>query len=117
VQGKTEGERRLVEEYVKPGREIPWRIYARQPDNAHFPHAQHIQRGELKCERCHGPQGQSETLRPYEFNRVSGYSRDIWGPSIYRLGLAPWQGMKMSDCERCHREMGRGGNSCLACHK
>ena len=40
---------------------------------------------ELKCEDCHGPHGASDTLRPYEENRISGYSRDIWGGSISGL--------------------------------
>ncbi len=116
-QGRTEDERRLVEEYVKPGREIPWRVYARQPDNVHFPHAAHVRRAGIACERCHGPHGTSEALRPFESNRVSGYSRDIWGPSLSRLGNASWQGMKMSDCERCHAERGRERTSCLVCHR
>ena len=42
-------------------------------------------------------------MRVYEQNRISGYSRDIWGHSMSRLGRAPHDGMKMSDCEDCHR--------------
>jgi hypothetical protein len=117
AQGTTADEKRLVEEYVKPGREIPWRIYARQPDNVHFPHAVHVKRAGIACERCHGPHGSTDVLRPFESNRVSGYSRDIWGPSLSRLGNESWQGMKMSDCERCHAERGRARTSCLACHR
>jgi menaquinone reductase, multiheme cytochrome c subunit len=115
--GSTAGEKQLVEDYVKPGLEIPWRVYARQPDNVHFPHAAHVKRGALSCERCHGPHGTSATLRPYESNRVSGYSRDIWGPRLLRVGGQPWQGMKMSDCVACHAAQGQGGTACLACHK
>jgi len=116
-QGPSEEEKRLVEEYVKPGREIPWRVYARQPDNVHFPHAVHVTREKIACERCHGPHGTTDSLRPYEENRLSGYSRDVWGPSLARVGREPWQGMKMSDCESCHAQRGRGRTACLACHK
>ena len=49
-------------------------------------------------------------------NRLSGYSRDIWGPSIARVGRKDWQGMKMSDCIQCHRAGGRE-SACLDCHK
>jgi hypothetical protein len=116
-QGQSADEKRLVEEFVKPGREIPWRVYARQPDNVHFPHAVHVKRAAIACERCHGPHGTSDALRPYEENRVSGYSRDIWGPSLSRVGNASWQGMKMTDCEDCHAQHGRSHTSCLACHR
>jgi len=117
VQGQSTAEKTLVEEYVKPGKEIPWRIYARQPDNVFFPHAAHVKRAKISCERCHGPHGQSAELRPFELNRISGYSRDIWGPSLARIGLKEWQGMKMGDCLHCHTQQGRGGTSCLACHR
>ena len=42
-QGATDAEKRLVEEYVKPGREVPWLVYSRQPENVRFPHAVHVQ--------------------------------------------------------------------------
>jgi hypothetical protein len=116
-QGTSDDEKRLVEEFVKPSREIPWRVYARQPENVHFPHAPHVKRAAIACERCHGPHGTTDALRPYEENRVSGYSRDVWGPSLSRLGRAPWQGMKMSDCESCHAQHGREHTACLDCHK
>jgi menaquinone reductase, multiheme cytochrome c subunit len=115
--GESADERRLVEEYVTPGREVPWLVYARQPETVHFPHAPHVRRGAVACERCHGPHGTTDSLRPHETNRVSGYSRDIWGPSLARVGIEPWQGMKMSDCEGCHARQGPGRTACLACHK
>ena len=34
------------------GREIPRRVYARQPDLAWFPHAQHVKLAGLPCERA-----------------------------------------------------------------
>lgn len=116
VLGETENEKQLVEEYVTPNREIPWLVYARQPENVHFSHAPHVQLAELTCERCHGPHGGSASLRPLQRNRISGYSRDIWGPSMTRLGNAPWQGMKMDDCSRCHHER-NVQESCMDCHK
>lgn len=114
--GETEAEARMIAEYIAPEREIPWLIYSRQPDNADFPHAQHVRLAELACERCHGPHGQTRCLRTYERNRISGYSRDLWGRSLSRLRRAEYEGMKMSDCSACHREHGVV-ESCLDCHK
>lgn len=101
-QGATEVEKRLVEEYVKPGREVPWLVYSRQPENVRFTHAVHVKKAGIACERCHGPHGASEALPPHQTNRITGYSRDLW---------------KMSDCERCHAESGHERTACLACHK
>ncbi|MBZ5682419.1 MAG: cytochrome c family protein [Acidobacteriia bacterium] len=114
--GTTNAEATLVENYIKPGQETPWLVYARQPANVWFPHAVHVQRAALECRECHSPYGESDEVRIYQLNRVSGYSRDIWGPSISRLRRAPHEGMKMSDCEDCHRrrnvEVG-----CIGCHQ
>jgi len=114
----TANEKRLVEEYVTPNREIPWLIYSRQPDNVSFSHAVHVRTGKLECERCHGEHGKTETLRPYEENRLSGYSRDIWGQAIARISMqnGARPGMKMSDCEECHAEK-KVQAGCLGCHK
>jgi len=117
AQGTSAEEKRLVEDYVKPGREIPWRVYARQPEHVFFPHAVHAKRAGLACERCHGSHGQTDALRPYESNRVTGESGDVWGPSSSRLRNPPGRGMKMSDCEGCHAAHGRAHTACLACHK
>ena len=102
--GTTKAEKQFIEGYVTPQREVPWAVYARQPENVHFSHAAHVKAGKLACARCHGEQGQSDSLRPYEEDRISGYSRDIW------------RGMKMDDCVACHRQHGNE-NSCLDCHK
>jgi hypothetical protein len=114
--GESEAERRLVEEYVTPGKEIPWLVYSRQPDNTRFPHAEHVVLAELECATCHGDHGATDSLRPYERNRVSGYSRDIWGRSMTRLRNAEWEGMKMGDCSGCHRK-NEVVESCLDCHR
>jgi cytochrome c553 len=109
-------EKVLVDEYVSTNREIPWLVYARQPQNAYFPHLPHVQDAAIACERCHGPHGSSERLRPLETNRISGYSRDIWGKPIGRFARQEWEGMKMDDCAHCHQERGVS-TSCIACHK
>lgn len=116
AQGNSPEEKILIERYVTPNREIPWLVYARQPENAYFPHAAHLTLAKIECRRCHGLHGSSDNLRPFQVNRISGYSRDIWGPRISGLRTNQWDGMKMSDCSRCHDERGRK-DSCLTCHK
>jgi hypothetical protein len=101
-QGSSADEKRLVEEFVTPGREIPWRVYSRQPENVRFPHAVHVKRGEIGCERCHGTHGESDALPVHETNRITGYSRDL---------------TKMSACESCHAGHFPERTACLACHK
>lgn len=102
--GATAEEKSFIDRYVTPNREPEWASYARQPENVFFSHIAHVKRGGLKCEQCHGSQGSTDSLKPYQEDRISGYSRDIW------------QGMKMSDCVDCHRKNGQS-NSCLDCHK
>lgn len=115
--GPSAEEKRLIERYVSKNREIPWLIYARQPENARFAHAPHVKLAGIKCERCHGPHGSSSALRPLEQNRLSTYSRDVEGYSLASLRTAEWEeGMKMDDCSRCHHERGVE-ESCLTCHK
>lgn len=100
--GETADEKRLVEEYVKPGREIEWLVYSRQPENVRFPHAIHVKRGGIACERCHAEHGRSDALPAHATNRITGYSRDL---------------QTMSDCESCHAERSDARTACLACHK
>jgi menaquinone reductase, multiheme cytochrome c subunit len=95
------GEKRLVEEFVKPGREVPWRVYARQPDNASFPHAVHVSVAKLKCERCHGEHGKSTALRLRNVNRITGYSAETYD---------------MNQCLECHAQ-NRVETGCAGCHK
>jgi len=114
--GDSLNEQILVEEYILKEREIPWLIYAKQPDHVRFSHPTHVELAELSCERCHGPHGSSDVLPPYEQNRLTGYSRLIWGHSIARIGRMPWEGKKMDDCSDCHREAGVA-ESCMDCHK
>ncbi|HET6279284.1 MAG TPA: menaquinone reductase multiheme cytochrome c subunit QrcA [Candidatus Polarisedimenticolia bacterium] len=116
VIGESPHEARLVEDYVRGDRPIPWQVYWRQPDNVHFSHAAHVRLAELACEECHGDHGLSDRLPPYERNRISGYSRNIWGSSLARIGTGRGDGMKMNDCTGCHRRLGVV-DGCLDCHK
>jgi hypothetical protein len=52
----------------------------------------------MECVTCHGPIGESEVSRPYEYNRITGYSRDIWGKNIAGFKKNSWDRMKMDDC-------------------
>lgn len=124
VQGETADERIFVEEYVKTGTEVPWLVYSRQPDCVFFPHVAHVKSGGMECATCHGPIGESTSLKPYEQNRISGYSRDIWGKNIAGFKSHTWDRMKMDDCSECHQKRGVGGDSvqtgkdgCFVCHQ
>jgi hypothetical protein len=108
--GNTAAEKSFIDQYVTPNREPQWAAYARQPENVSFSHAAHVKRAGMTCESCHGDTGTSSTLRPYQEDRISGYSRDIWKIAGMR------HGMKMADCVDCHRRNGLE-HSCLDCHK
>jgi hypothetical protein len=102
IQGIDPDEIKFVEEYVSKEREVPWLIYAKQPDCVFFSHAAHIKGADMDCVTCHGHIGESESLKVYEENRITGYSRDIWGKSIAGFKKNPWDRMKMDDCAECH---------------
>lgn len=123
--GLSENEKVFFEQYVAKGREVPWLVYARQPDCVFFSHAAHVKGARMDCVTCHGHTGTSESLRPYEENRLTGYSRDIWGRNISGLKKNSWDRMKMSDCAKCHLQYGdihdssvqTGRDACFVCHK
>ncbi len=122
--GESDAEGLFMAEYVYKGREVPWYVYARQPDCVFFSHAAHVSMGEMECETCHGNVGESEAPRVYEENRITGYSRDIWGKSIAGLKINSYDRMKMDDCAECHETMtGRRTSvqtqydACFVCHK
>ncbi len=100
VMGKTEEERVLVEEYIEKDREVPWRVYAWQPDNVLFYHAPH-QAKKVECTACHRDVTKEEKLPPYYEVRLTGYSKSTMG---------------MVECEKCHAEKG-ASNNCEICHK
>ena len=115
---------KFVEEYVKKEREVPWLVYSRQPACVFFSHAAHVKTAKMDCVTCHGPIGESESLKPYQQNRITGYSRDIWGENILGVKRNSWDRMKMDDCAECHATSGVSAGSvqtqkdgCLVCHK
>jgi hypothetical protein len=123
VMGVSEAEEHFVIEYVQKGREVPWLVYSRQPPCVFFSHAAHVQKAEMDCVTCHGHIGESESLKTYEENRITGYSRDIWGRNIAGWKRNPWDRMKMDDCAECHQKENvnqgsvqtrKGG--CFVCH-
>jgi hypothetical protein len=114
--GTSAEEKNFIDHYVTPNREPDWADYARQPENVFFSHIAHVKLGGLKCEQCHGAIGASDKLRPYQEDRISGYSRDIWGVSFFQSKAGAPPGMKMDDCVDCHRRQGLS-HSCLDCHK
>lgn len=109
---------KFVNEYVSAGKEVPWLIYSKQPPCVFFSHAAHVKGAEMRCETCHGDIGNSTSLREYQENRITGYSRDIWGYSMLRLG-EPEHGRrhKMNDCAECHLEETGSKGGCFQCHK
>ena len=124
VQGEDPEEAKFVNEYVAKGREVPWLIYSRQPDNVFFSHVVHVKTAQMECVTCHGNIGESESLKVYEENRISGYSRDIWGKNIAGFKRNSWDRMKMDDCSECHVKENINQNSvqtlkggCFVCHK
>jgi hypothetical protein len=124
MMGESENEAVFVEQYVAKGQEVPWLIYSRQPDCVFFSHAAHIQGAKLDCVTCHGNIGTSDTLKPYQYNRMTGYSRDIWGQNISGIKHNTWDRMKMDDCAACHKTAGihdssvqTGRDACFVCHK
>ena len=110
--GTSPHEKQLVEEYIKPKREIPWLAYSHQPQNVFFSHASHLKLANLPCAECHGAHAASDSLPNYERNRITGYSRDIAGRGLFGMK----HGMTMDDCAHCH-EQHHIENTCLKCHK
>lgn len=123
VNGEDPEEEKFVTQYVAKGREVPWLVYSRQPDCVFFSHAAHVKMANMDCVTCHGNIGESESLKVYQKNRISGYSRDIWGENIAGIKRNSWDRMKMDDCAECHQrnkvnqgsvQTHRGG--CFVCH-
>ncbi|CAB5117110.1 FIG00602532: hypothetical protein [Olavius algarvensis associated proteobacterium Delta 3] len=108
VNGEDPNEEIFVTEYVWKEREVPWLIYSKQPDCVFFSHVAHVSEDSLydgkDCVTCHGYHGESETLRPYQYNRITNISRDIWGHNIAGFARNSWDRAKMDDCAKCHAE-------------
>ncbi len=101
--GKSLEEQRLIDEYIRPEKEIPWQSYAKQPEHVFFSHAAHSLE---RCSTCHQDMSVSKNLPAYQENRITGYSRGT---------------MAMRTCERCHALPGHApttaANDCAVCHK
>ncbi len=124
VQGEDPDEIIFVEEYVAKDKEVDWLIYSKQPDCVFFPHVAHVKKAGIECAKCHGDIGESTRSRVYEENRITGYSRDIWGKNIAGFKKNTWDRMKMDDCAECHKnETDRQTSAqtkkdaCFVCHK
>lgn len=116
--GETKEELDFLKTYVAEEKEIPWLSYFRQPDCVYFSHIAHVKNAYLDCEVCHGNHGRTEKLPPYESNRLTGYSRNIWGKNIAGWKFNSWDRMKMDDCAECHSENDlEENNACFVCHK
>src|SRR5262249_44809129 len=109
ARGTTVAEKNSNDQYVTPQREPLWLSNSRQPENVFFSHIQHVKVAGVKCETCHGNQGSSDQLPKYQQDRISGYSRDIWG-------AAGRPGMTMDRSGACHQQKGQE-RSCQDCHK
>ena len=102
VNGEDPDEEKFVYDYVAKGREVPWLVYSQQPDCVFFSHVAHVKMGNMQCVTCHGHIGESTHLKTYQENRITGYSRDIWGENISGIKRNSWDRMKMDDCAQCH---------------
>lgn len=124
VQGADPEEEKFVTQYVEKDREVPWLVYSRQPDHVFFSHVAHVKMGKMDCVTCHGDIGESESLKVYQANRITGISRDIWGKNIAGFKKNTWDRMKMDDCSDCHQRENVNQNSvqtlkggCFVCHQ
>jgi hypothetical protein len=123
VQGDSPDEKIFVDEYISKEREVPWLVYSKQPDCVFFSHTAHVKKAGMECETCHGHIGESTSLKVYEENRITGYSRDIWGKNIAGVKRESWDRMKMDDCAECHEKAGKKSSvqtdkeACFVCHK
>lgn len=124
VQGDNPEEKKFVDEYITKEKEVPWLIYSKQPDCVFFSHTAHVKKAGMECVTCHGPIGESTSLKVYEENRLTGYSRDIWGKNIAGIKRETWDRMKMDDCAECHEKAAGKKSSvqtdkeaCFVCHK
>ncbi|OQY01434.1 MAG: cytochrome C [Desulfobacteraceae bacterium 4572_130] len=115
--GDTKDEEIFVTQYVENEKEVPWLIYSRQPDCVFFSHAAHVIGANMDCKTCHGDIGESTISKPYEVNRITGYSRDIWGKNIWGIKKHSWDSMKMDDCAECHLKETQSKGACFQCHK
>jgi len=116
--GETLDEEIFMKEYVANKKEVPWLSYSRQPDCVYFSHIAHVKLGKLDCTVCHGNHAETLVLPEYEKNRITSYSKNIWGSNIAGVKTNSWDRMKMDDCAECHTKKGHEeNNACFVCHK
>lgn len=116
--GESSEEVKFLNGYVESEKEIPWLSYSRQPDCVYFSHIAHVKMGNLDCQTCHGDHAKADQLPVYKKNRITGYSKNIWGKNILGYKRNTWDRMKMDDCAECHTKKGREeNNACFVCHK
>lgn len=116
--GESAEEVKFLKTYVGTETEVPWLSYYRQPNCVYFSHIAHVKMGGEECKTCHGNHGHLDQLPPYQANRLTGYSINIWGKRISGYKKHTWDRMKMDDCAECHKEMGHEeNNACFVCHK
>lgn len=116
--GDSEAEKVFFTEYIEQNKQVPWLVYAKQPDNVFFSHAAHSEAvcsqchtelaGSALCSQCHMDMQNVSVPPVHEQNILTTYSK---------------QTMKMEYCERCHANPGhtegttRASNACFVCHK
>jgi hypothetical protein len=117
VQGYNPEEEKFVNDYVAQDKEVKWLVYSKQPDCVFFSHAAHVITENMSCEECHGHIGESSHSATYEENKLTGYSRAIWGKNIAGFKKNTWDRMKMDDCGKCHENETGSKGACFQCHK
>jgi len=124
ILGEDPNEITYVQDYAELDREVPWLVYAKQPDCVFFSHIAHVRMGKMACDTCHEARENMTTTKPYEENRITGYSRDIWGKNLAGIRFETRDRMKMDDCVDCHEKerpretsVQTGKDACFVCHK
>lgn len=85
-------EKRLIEEYIKKNKEVPWKRVYYVPEHVYYPHFRHVINAKIDCEFCHGDI-KSQTM------------------SLTK----PLKKTKMYFCYNCHKESGISVD-CITCH-
>ena len=86
-------EKKLIEEFIKPGKEIPWKRVYYVPEHTYFTHFRHVEFAKLECTFCHGD--------------IASQDRPL---------RKPLRRMTMYFCYNCH-EKERVSTDCITCHR
>jgi len=90
---ESQEEKKLIEEYIKKGKEISWRRIYYEPQHVYYPHFRHVKIAEIKCEFCHG--------------KVAEMKHGL---------RKPLKNISMYFCINCH-EQRNISTDCITCHK